>query len=444
MKVFSRLWFPAAVLAAAVSGVFGLGSDPVENTFAPVGISARDTVIYPHDGYKQRRGTMDLGDYAIADSLLRDDYVEAAPDTLPHLTARDTIKVPDSLRLTDPFRYKYYVALIDSLTHVIVCDSLKHSYDSLKVSSDTLMRRFLQSHTLSDSLQSSTDSIHARLDSIDWRKVDSIYLADSAAIAKAEFDAWFSTLSRKEKKAWKAEQILPIKLAEMDSLKKAKEKEKEARDSLIEVTPRILETYYLPDSLQYKRILTWTVDQDFHKLSPHTLDTTYNHHYYDDLPWLRKDVNASWLGVSGAPVQMYNYFKRENCEGVDFYNALEAWTFNPSNLPHYNSKTPYTELAYYGTLFANRNKESDNIHFLTTQNILPELNFSILYDRYGGGGFLENQETKNKTFAVDVNYLGKKYLAHGGYIYNMVNAGENGGIQDNMVMRRYLQENCYK
>ena len=90
MKVFSRLWFPAAVLAAAVSGVFGLGSDPVENTFAPVGISSRDTVIYPHDGYKQRRGTMDLGDYAIADSLLRDDYVEAAPDTLPHLTARAT------------------------------------------------------------------------------------------------------------------------------------------------------------------------------------------------------------------------------------------------------------------------------------------------------------------------------------------------------------------
>ena len=31
-------------------------------------------------------------------------------DTLPRITARDTMKVPDSLRLTDPFLYQWYVA----------------------------------------------------------------------------------------------------------------------------------------------------------------------------------------------------------------------------------------------------------------------------------------------------------------------------------------------
>ena len=34
-------------------------------------------------------------------------------DTTPHLTARDTIFPPDSLRDIDPFRYKYYVAILD-------------------------------------------------------------------------------------------------------------------------------------------------------------------------------------------------------------------------------------------------------------------------------------------------------------------------------------------
>lgn len=439
MKVLSRLWFPVAVMATAVSGVFGLGSDPVHTVLAPSEVFSQDTVIYPHDGYKQRRGTLDLGDAQIADSLLQDNYTEFL-DTLPHLTARDTIKAPDSLRFTDPFRYKYYVALVDSLTHVIVCDSLKRSSDSLRASGDTLIERYHLSHTLSDSIKSDEEYLKARLDSIDWRKVDSIYLADSAIVAKAKFDEWWSGLSRKEQKAWLAEQKLPIKLAEMDSLKKAKEAKQAEKDSLVEVTPRILETYYLPDSLQYKRIIHWTVDQDFHKLTNVPIDTTYNYHLFDDKPFLRKDVNATWLGVDGAPAQMYNWFKRETEDGVDFYNALQAWTYNPSTLPHYNSKTPYTELAYYGTLFATRSKEIDNIHFLTTQNILPSLNFSILYDRYGGGGYLENQDTKNKTFAVDVNYLGKKYMAHGGYIYNMVQQGENGGIQDNMWVRDTVVE----
>ena len=440
MKLLSRIWFPVAVMATAVSGVLGLGGNNVHMALAPSELSAQDTVVYPHDGYKLRRGALDLGDAQIADSLLQDSYLPEVADTLPHLTARDTIKVPDSLRLTDPFRYKYYVALIDSLTHVIVCDSLKHSSDSLKSSADTLISRYRLSHTESDSIKSDADRYHARLDSIDWRKVDSIYLADSAVLAKAKFDAWWNTLTRKEQKAWKADQLLPIKLAEMDSLKKAKEKKQAEKDSIVEVTPRILETYYLPDSLQYKRLLSWTLDSDFHKLTTSVPDTTFGYHFRDDAPFLRKDVNGSWLGVPGAPVQMYNWFKRETEEGVDFYNAMQAWTYNPSTLPHYNSKTPYTELAYYGTLFGARTKESDNIHFLTTQNILPELNFSILYDRYGGGGFLENQTTKNKTFAVDVNYLGKKYLAHGGYIYNMATAGENGGIRDNMWVRDTLVE----
>ncbi|MBQ0127238.1 MAG: putative porin [Bacteroidales bacterium] len=434
MKYISRLWFPVAVMATAASGVFGLGSTRVHTAIAPAEISAQDTVIYPHDGYKQRRGTLDLGDYQLADSLLRDDYTEVA-DTMPHLTARDTIKVPDSLRYTDPFRYRYYVALIDSLTHVTVCDSLRRSSDSLRTSGDTLIARYRLNHSLSDSIKSGEEYLKARLDSMDWRKVDSIYLADSAALAKARFEQWWRSLSRKEQKAWTAEQKLPIKLAQMDSLKKAKEKRQAEKDSITEATPRILETYYLPDSLLYKRIIHWTVDQDFHKLTNIPIDTTYNYHLFDDKPWIRKDVNATWLGVDGSPVQMYNWFKRETEDGVDFYNALQAWTYNPSTLPHYNSKTPYTELAYYGTLLASRSKEIDDIHFLTTQNILPSLNFSILYDRFGGGGYLENQETKNKTFAVDVNYLGKKYMAHGGYIYNMVQQGENGGIQDNMWIR---------
>lgn len=430
MNVLSRIWFPATVLATAAVLSFARPGREVTRRYIPEDEAFADTVVYLKDAYKLKRiGSFDA--VSIADSLLQmadsDSTSDALLDTLPHLTARDTIPVPDSLRLTDPFRYKYYVALIDSLTHVIVRDSLQRSSDSLKISADTLRARRL------DSL-ARIDFEHAISDSLDWRMIDSIYVADSTAVAKEKFLQWYNSLSRKERRKYDMEQALPKKLAEMDSLQKVKEKKQAERDSVTEYTPRILETAFLTDTMQYKRIIHWTVDDDFQRLNVSIPDTSYNYHYYD-YPFLRRDVNASWLGVPGSPLQYYNYFNRASDEGIEFYNAQEAWSFSPRTLPHYNTKTPHTELAYFGTLLAGDAKESDNLHILTTQNILPELNFTISYDRFGGGGMLESEETKNKTFSVRANYLGKKYLAHAGYIYNMVERAENGGIVDNMWIR---------
>ena len=50
----------------------------------------------------------------ITDSIL--------PADIP--SAKDTIKIPDSLRFTDPFKYRYYIALKDSTTRFQVRDSL--------------------------------------------------------------------------------------------------------------------------------------------------------------------------------------------------------------------------------------------------------------------------------------------------------------------------------
>ncbi|MBQ9462703.1 MAG: putative porin [Bacteroidales bacterium] len=428
MNVLSRIWFPGAVVCMAVAGAFGIGRPDVSYRLIPDPSEFADTVIYEKDAYKlHRKGN--LGSVSIADSLLTEaeDTASAPLDTLPKLTARDTIKVPDSLKFTDPFRYKYYVALIDSLTHVIVRDSLKQSSDSLKGTVDSLRFWSLPDsamHNLARAIQ----------DSLDWRMIDSIYVADSTAVAKAAFLAWYNSLSPKERRAYDREQALPRKLAEADSIRRVKEKAKEERDSVIEYTPRILETFALHDTMHYKRIVQWTVDQDFHRLDVSIPDTTYNYHYYD-YPFFRKDVNATWLGVPGSPLQYYNYFNRESDERIEFYNAQESWSFSPRTIPNYNTKTPHTELAYFGTLLAGDAKESDNLHILTTQNILPALNLTISYDRFGGGGILENETTINKTFSTRLNYLGKKYMGHVGYIYNMVDHMENGGVTDNTWIR---------
>ena len=415
------------MVSFTIAGALGLGGHEVEYFHIPDPLPIVDTVTYLPDAYKLKR----VGDFEavkLADSLLTDDSDSLSVlDTLPRLTARDTIKVPDSLRFIDPFRYKYYVALLDSLTHVIVRDSLKRSSDSLKTEADTLDARKLAS-------EAAALRALAVNDSLDWRMLDSLYYADSTARAKAAFEAWYNSLSRKERRKYDLEQALPKKLAEMDSLRQLKEDQQAIKDSIIEYTPRILETYALTDTMQYKRIIEWTVDQDFHRLDVKVPDTTYNYHFYD-YPFLRKDVNATWLGVAGSPLQYYNFMNRTSDEGVEFYKAQEAWSYSPRTIPNYNTKTPHTELAYFGTLLAGDAKESDNLHILTTQNILPELNFAISFDRFGGGGMLESEKTINKTFSARLNYLGKKYMAHAGYIYNMVDRQENGGIVDNMWIR---------
>lgn len=417
MKALSHILFPATVLAMTVSGILGTGRPEQHTVAVGAPVSFTDTVTYPVSGYKIGRNGEDFGTYTLPDSLLDDGYVlRLNASDEPQLTALDTLIPPDSLRLTDPFRYKYYAALLDSAAHVFVRDTLIESRAERLASEDSLLLAL------------------AELDSLDRFQLDSIYYADSLVIAREAFERWYAGLDPKERKAYDKEQERLRKAAIRDSLDLVKEEAKFIRDSILEATPRILETFALADTMHYKRIISWTTDPDFQQMDVIIPDTTYNYHY-EDYPFKHRDLNATWLGVAGSPVQSYNFFRRDSDEGVDFYTAQESWSFSPRTVESFNTKTPHTELAYFGTLLAGQEKESDNLHLFTTQNITPALNVSFLYKRYGGGGMLDNETVANKTTVLNTNYLGKKYQMRAGYIGHKVNAHENGGIRDNMWIR---------
>jgi len=329
-------------------------------------------------------------DSTVSDSLVKDTLV---------LTARDTISVPDSLKDTDPFFYKYYIAVKDSVTRMQVRDSLFMAGDTLELT-----------------------------------KFDSLYRKDSAEVAKARYDAWYASLSRKERKKEDARLALPGLIAAANRKLEIKDSIRAYKDSVLEATPRILETFAIPDSMQYKRLLMWEHDRHFHNIDLQEQDTSFNYNFHD-YPFYKKDVNATYLGVIGSPVQLYNFFKREEIDNAIFYTPYMAYTYTPETLPQYNTKTPYTELAYYGTLFANQEKEEANIRILTTQNITPELNILLEYHRYGSNGMLKREDTDNRTAVMAANYMGKKYLMHAGFIYDRIERSENGGIVDTKWIR---------
>ena len=328
---------------------------------------------------------------AAADSAAVRDSVTVSP--------RDTITVPDSLKETDPLKFIYFIALRDSLTRV-----------------------------------QTRDSLLAAKDTAELILFDSLYTKDSAEVAAAKFNAWYNSLTRKERRKYDYEQQLPAKMAAAMAKLERADSIKAAKDSAIAAKPRILETYAVPDSMQYKRMITWTHARNFNDVRLFDYDTTYNYHF-NDLPIYREDVNATHLGVPGSAAQLYDFFKREEAENAIFYTPYQIYNYTPDNLPMYNTKTPYTELAYWGTLFGKDEKEESNIKILTTQNILPEWNVTLEYHRFGSKGMLQNEDTDNRTFVASTNYMGKRYLMHAGYIYNKVTRTENGGIVDNFWIR---------
>ena len=313
----SKIWVPALLVMAAAMQSFGIdagrsvGLRRLADSLALTRQS--DSSFLMEEVSDTARPT--LIDSLRADSLTLDTLLT---DTLI-LTARDTIKVPDSLRETDPFFFKYYIAVKDSTTRKQVRDSLLMAGDTVEV-----------------------------------LKLDSLYIKDSTEVAKAKHDAWYASLSRMERKKYDAQQALPALIAKANRKMAIKDSIKARRDSIIQATPRILETFAFPDSLHYKRIVTWTHDSDFHEivdLRDQSVDTSFNRNFHD-YKFYKDDLNASWLGVVGSPVQLFDYFKRQEDNNEIFYSPYLIYSYTPETLPQYNTKTPYTELCYWGTLFA--------------------------------------------------------------------------------------------
>ena len=395
MKNFiSKIWFPAVLTMTAAFQSFGI--DAGRYVRGSVQQDSLTAAIEEADSILARDGV--VTDSLVAnDTVFVSDTITGSPaDSLP---ARDTIVIPDSLRYTDTLKFKYYIALKDSVTRAAVRDSLRSIGDSLEL-----------------------------------HRLDSLVFKDSTETAIRDSIAWFNSLSRRDRKKYLAELRDAQKLVELDSILAAKDSIRAYKDSIIENTPRILNTYVLPDSMQYKRLVMWDHDRYFNDIRLRENDTTYNYHF-TEYPFLKDDVNAVYLGVIGSPTETYNFFKREEAENAVFYTPYMAYSYTPENLPMYNTKTPYTELAYWGTLFANAEKEESNVRVMTTQNILPELNLRLEYNRFGGNGMLQNEDTDNRTFVAAANYLGKKYFMNVGYIYNRIEKSENGGIIDNSWIR---------
>ena len=169
-RLIAKIWVPALLVLVAAVQSFGIDAaraisfrkladslilTRLDDTVAAAGI-AIDSMSAGVPDSLVRDSLLTADSLHVADSLLPDSLAladSAAIDTLV-LSPRDTIVVPDSLRETDPFKFKYYIAIRDSLTRIEVRDSLIQAGDTLEL-----------------------------------QKLDSLYIKDSTEVAVAKFNA---------------------------------------------------------------------------------------------------------------------------------------------------------------------------------------------------------------------------------------------------------------
>ena len=262
---------------------------------------------------------------------------------------------------------------------------------------------------------------------------DSTAADSSTVLTKRQLRRMERDSIRRQKDAYK-DSVSAVKQAVLDSIHHVRDSIKSFKDSVRWSKPRILETGYLPDSLYYRRILSWNTGPYINEYREAPLDTTFND-WYNEYPFYKEDIDAVYLGTVGSATQNVNFFRRRQFSQFKAYAPYLTYSHTPENALFFNVKGPYTELAYWGTLFAYKEKEETNVRFLHTQNITPELNLAVLFQGWKAAGMLNQEATTNNSLEVTANYLGKNYVANAGFIHHNINRKENGGIQDSYMVR---------
>ncbi len=209
--------------------------------------------------------------------------------------------------------------------------------------------------------------------------------------------------------------LLPGQMIERDTIDKALRPKKP------------LESFYFDDSTRARRIFSWTASMDDNNITLRDMDTTIAE-FQRDYPFMRKGVGSASLGNVGGATIPLNYFDRPQFRNFSFLQAWASYLMTPEQILFYNARMPYTNISYQ--MSGQRAKEEQLFHAVISQNISPSSSINLDYNSDGMKGQYERQKALDRYFSANFAHTGKRYAIHGGYIYNVGDIQENGGIED--------------
>lgn len=143
------------------------------------------------------------------------------------------------------------------------------------------------------------------------------------------------------------------------------------------------------------------------------------------------------LGNTGSPARSLLFRPSTRIGWDPGFHTLDIYRKKLEDVRFYNTNRSYTELNYLlGP------KAEQIIEVLQTQNIKPYWNASFNYRLINAPGLFRNQRTNHNTYTITSWYESprKRYNNYFIFLFNKLQAGENGGIRDD---HDYLHDPVY-
>ena len=186
-----------------------------------------------------------------------------------------------------------------------------------------------------------------------------------------------------------------------------------------------LESYFFNDSIRARQSFAWNVNLERNDIDIIDVDTALVG-FQNEYPYLQNNVGSAYLGNLGAASVPLDYFLRPQYRNFSFAQSFDAYLFTPQRVRYFNVKKPFTHLSYFMSGQTRRLEES--FWGAHAQNVSPSTGFNVDYRSRGTRGIYTWQGTRERNLSLAFSHTGKKYSVHAGYIYNMQNVKENGGI----------------
>ena len=186
-----------------------------------------------------------------------------------------------------------------------------------------------------------------------------------------------------------------------------------------------LESYFFDDSTRSRQSFAWRVNLERNDVAIIEVDTALNG-FQNDYPFLQNNVGSAMLGNMGGASVPLDFFLRPQYSDFTFAQAFDAYLMTPERARFFNVKKPFTHLSYFMSGATQHLEEG--LWVTHAQNVSPSTGFNLDYKSRGTRGQYEWQGAREKNLSLAFSHTGKKYSVHVGYIYNMGNLKENGGI----------------
>jgi hypothetical protein len=199
-----------------------------------------------------------------------------------------------------------------------------------------------------------------------------------------------------------------------------------ADSTQVEKVRKPLESYFFSDSVRSRLAFAWEVRPGYNQVRMREIDTLLDR-FEVDYPFMRPDVGSIYLGNLGGAAMRFNYVERPNRQDFTFLNAYDDYLMTPERAPYFNVKRPFTNLSWW--MSGQSRRAEEQLRITHAQNISPSTGFNLHYLNRGTRGMYIGQRAKDKNLSLAVSHTGKKYSLHTGYVYNIGEIRENGGIR---------------